>query len=79
MLVHWVVQKKNDHEEQKRSKRKVTKPSWEERKRSFPCSRTAHSMQALTIKIERVNRRERDPSSVPVADRNSQRTSRPAK
>lgn len=42
----------------------------------FHCSRTAHSMQALTIKIERVNRRRRDPSSVSVVDRNSRRTSR---
>lgn len=77
ILVRWVLQKKKKRPwEQKKCRRKVTKPSWEERERSFHCSRTAASMQALTIKIERVNRRRRDPSSVSVVERNSQGTSR---
>lgn len=77
ILVRWVLQRKKKRPwEQKKCRRKVTKPSWEERERSFHCSRTAASMQALTIKIERVNRRRRDPSSVSVVERNSQGTSR---
>lgn len=55
--------KKKGPPDQKKCRRKVTKASREERKQSVHCSRTAHSKQALTIKIERVNRRRGDPSS----------------
>ena len=65
---------------------KVTKLSWEESelaKRSLHRSRAARWKQALTIKIERVNRRRRDPSSESWAERNpplrSRQRTRPTK
>lgn len=74
--VHWVPPgEKKRPGERKKCRRKVTKASLEEKKQSVHCRRIAHSRQALTIKIERVNRRRKDPSSVSVVDRNSPRTS----
>lgn len=67
---------------QETRREKVTQPSWAgsepARARSVHCRRAPRSRQTLTIKIERSDRRRRDPSSVSQADSNPAGSSRQA-